>query len=248
MPVLPNPDPGIGPSFTLCVGDTWRPPIIGLLEDMLTHRFWEEYAEKLGVVVNDDDIRGLEHGVARIINRIGVEAVEDGCADLEPSTVPPEYGTLYSKHYTFVGSNVPSGWTVIRGTPQGSGLHSADFNATSGWQRRATAELTLSYQCHALTYLHTSYMNLSLLANSPLFLGGYFFGSGGRLAAQSEPLPEAGTWNMQISNALQAATANKVLVLIQVDYGKPGQSDLLGECWLQSVDLEAYSPFGNPFP
>jgi len=221
---------------------------VGVLEPMLEHAFWLAYAEKLGVIADDDDIRALEHGIARIINRIGVEAVDDGCPDLEPSTVPPEYGTLYSKHYTFVGSAVPSGWTVIQGSPEATGLHTANFNSTAGWNRRVTARLDLAFPCHALNYLHTSYMNVSPLANVPLFLGGYQLGGSERLAAQCEPLPEAGTWNMRINNALQAASANQVLVLIQVDSGRTGSSDLLGECWLQSVDLQAYSAAGNPFP
>jgi len=245
---LPNPDPTIGPSFTLCVGDTWRPPIVGLLEEMCETTFWEQYYEHWGVLPDYDVIEDYKSGAAQIIGRIGVNALEEGCTDLEPSTVPPTYGTLYSKHYTFVGSVVPTGWTVIRGTPQASGLHSAHFHAGAGWLSAVSVVLALAHPCHAVSYLHTSYMNLSPLANVPLFLGGFFLSGNSRMSSQSEPIPEAGTWNMQINDSLQAATANQVQCVIQVDSLRTGESDLLGECWLQSVDVSAYSSSGNPFP
>lgn len=245
---LPNPDPSIGPSWTLCVGDTWRPPIVGLLEEMCDTGYWEQYFEKWGVLPDYALIEDYKSGAARIIGRIGINALDEGCTDLEPSTVPPSYGTQYSKHYSFVASNVPTGWTVIRGTPESSGLRCANFHATTGWHRRVTAQLALVAQCHAVQYLHTVYMNASPVGVNQLFSGGFMFSGNARTYAQMDQLPEAGTWNLQLNSTLQAANSNQVLTLVQVDDLKTNSADLLGDCWLQSVDVIAYSPSGNPFP
>jgi len=244
-----NFDPSAGSTNAVCVSGDWIPILLGLLSEGDTDEFWKVFASIRGDTFDSDYAYLGRSGLAQIMGAFGRgEFIDEGCVDNSPGTPLPVYGTLYSKAYSFAGSTVPTGWTVTRGTPDTLGLKTANFHAGPGWLRSIGATLALAVQCHPVSYLHTSYMNLSPLANVPLFLGGYFFSGNSRLSAQSEPLPEGGTWNMQITNTLQAATANQVQVNIQIDSLRTGESDLLGDAWLQSLQLYAYSSLGNPFP
>jgi len=244
-----NFDPSAGLTKSVCISAEWLPLIAGLLGEGDNTDFWRKFAEIRGDTFDSDYAYFGRSSLAQIIGALGRgDLVEDNCADNEPGAIAPVYGTLYTHSYSFLASNVPTGWTINRGTPSSAGVKSADFHAGPGWNRRVTATLALSVQCHAFQYLHTMSMNLSPVASNVFALFGFFFSGGGRTTAQIDPLPEAGTWNMQLNSTLQAANSNQVLINCQIDDYKTNQADLLGDCWLQYVDLMAYSSLGDPFP
>lgn len=244
-----NFDPSAGLTNAVCVSGDWIPILVGLLSEGDTDEFWKVFASIRGDTFDSDYAYLGRSGLAQIIGAFGRgEFIEEGCVDNSPGTPPPVYGTLYSKHYSFLGSSVPTGWTVLRGTPESAGIKVADANVAGGWERRISISLALAVQCHPFTFLQTAYMNVSPVASAPISLSGFAFSGNTRLVYQTEPLPEAGTWNMQISNSLQAASANQVFATIRIDSGKSNSADLLGECWLESIDVQAYSAIGNPFP
>lgn len=244
---LPS-DPGVGPSWSLCVSDTWRPNIAGLLSEMQDREYWLQQAAILGISVSDAELQLLTDGASRIINRMCVEYSPDGCSDLEPpSGGIPAFGTVYSKTYSFLLSALPTGWTLNRGTQSAGGLHSSDFHGGSvGWQRRVTATLSLLQPAHARICNPTYLINSSFLVNNAFFLGGFFQSAGGRLTLQCG-YPDVATWSPTIAGQQVYATANQVQMNFQVDE-KVSQADLLGEAWLRTVYVEASSTTGNPFP
>jgi len=246
---LPNPDPGAGPSFTVCIGETWRPPIAGLLEQMSDDQFWWFYAFRQGVTLTDAEVRAYTDAADRILGRIGTPSgVLSGCPDLEPpSGGVPSFGTTYSKTYSFLAGVTPTGWTIIRGTPSGSGVHSSDLAAGGvGWQRRITVRLALLQPAHTRLWQPKYLINSTFLSANAFFLGGTFQSSSGRSVLQCT-YPDVGNWQPAVSSQQMYATANELVLTMQIDE-KVGSSDLLGEAWLQNVYVEVSSTTGNPLP
>lgn len=244
---LPS-DPGVGPSFGLCCGDSWRPDIIGLLEEMLTDEYWLQKAAIMGVSISDTEVHDLTDGASRIVNRMMEEYNEAGCGDLAPpSGGIPNFGTVYSKTYNFRFSAVPAGWTVFRGTPTAGGLHSQKAAGGSiGAQNRISLKLTLTRPAHARAWQPYFLINSTFLVVNPTFLGGFAQSAGARLLMQCN-FPDVDLWTPFVTAQQVYATANEFSLLMQVDE-KINVADLLGEATLQQVYVEASSTTGNPFP
>lgn len=246
---LPNPDPGIGPSFTLCVGYTWREDFAGLLGEMLYNEYWQDRAAITGDTLTDEDLLALTDGAHRILNRICQPTdEEDGCEDLEPSGGGvPDFGTVYSKTYSFTGSSVPTGWTVSSGNPESAGLGDKDLNLGSvGWQRRISCTLALNNQCHPRIAQPTVILVASDIASNEFFQMQYRLSSASRLSIQAL-FPEVATWTPTLFAHQVYGEADNFQFVLQLDE-QVSSASLTGSANLVNIYLEASSTDGNPFP
>jgi len=244
---LPDVDPGNGPSFTLCVGNTWRPPFVGLLGEMCERGFWEQYAVTAEEAITEADIDDYISSAAKILGRIGFPGNEAGCDDLAPPDGTPDFGVVYSKTYNFASLSTPTGWAFISGVQTPAGVTHQDRNVGSiGWQRRITGVLNFTVPCHFRTSQLFITLVASDLASNENYIHTARLGSVIRAATQMM-FPEVSNWTPFLTVVQQYALSDRIDLLLQLDE-KSGQSDLLGTALLTSVYVEVSSTAGNPLP
>lgn len=245
--LLPDSDPEVGPSWTLCVGDTWRPPIVGLLQEMADPEYWLQAAALIGISVSTAEVEALVKSSLRIINRICLEVAADGCPDLEPTPLTPSLGATYSKTYSFIGSNVPTGWTVERGTPEAAGV--GDFDRAeggTGWRRYTQLKLTFLHTCTPYQCEPNAIINSSPFTNGPFYSINFLMGSAVKVAIQS-PIPDVSNFSPQLTVEGCYATVDILRIYLRLDE-QPSQASLLGSSDITNVYVAVKTTGTNPLP
>jgi len=218
-----------------------------MLGSMLDHDFWLLYAEKLGIVVSDDEMRELELGAARILNRIGIEGNEDGCPLLEPPDPTEAYGTTYTKTYYFNGASLPSGWTIEYGQEEFAGVGDKDYNfSSSAWNRLTQMRLNFLTDCFPEYCAPTWLISSSPITNAPYHFINFLSGANQRLWTQSS-IPDLGTFVPELYGRNVDSPVNVLRILLKLD-NQVSEASLLGSSTLVNCTVRVKTTGINPLP